>query len=1212
MHSCSIATRSRHNMASVVLRAAVHFLMLGVLLHTALGQTTPLTSSNTMPGQVGPSVSTPRLVNYSGNTSFLTGRPKNGVYGFTFSLYSVATGGTAAWSETQNVSVDNQGNYSVVLGITQPDGLPESVFSSGGRWLGIQIAGYAESTRTVFTSVPFAFHASSADSLASHVATDYVLVQQLQTAGGLDQIGLTSTINSAITSQLQNQVPLLASANTFAGDQTINGILSLGKTGTASAAGGFNSFPLDLYASAFNSKTAQPETKIFRWQASPSNSNTDNPSARLNLLFGASDQASPVLTGLSINSDGTINFAPQQKLFQFVMADQYPTIQAAITAAGPGGAVFVPPTYTKTDSFVNTNDIPVIDLRSGPNVIDVHDLPGMICDGSADTSGPLNTLFQRSDFTLWNGSISFRRCPYVRLDKQLVIRGQEGLNIDLTGSTLFGCNGAPGPLVLLQRSGNITLEGGNSGAIYAAGGAYPWMTGAQQRCGAGVLSKFNGSIGTDNNVSQGGPSGTTTTANVFRRLLLAPSATTAGIANYCALCTTAAENQEAYIVEENTMSCHGSPGSIGLGLISGNAQSRSLANNKISDCQFGMALWSPFNDVKGNQFGGNGNYDAYPQVNTLTGWWGSRGYWSGNGYGAAIGCWSRGNVIEFNNTFEESGMFIFGRDDAGNTGCDAVLKGNTAGPDYVTHSSTYGQNLHGGLHVPPNAYTIDSTGTITLAGGNTITNCAYNGGSSVCISNGRPVIGSSRPGFDGVGGSQASYVVSAGDVLGPVGFDPLPPTRGFQYDSVSRNVSSTDEILETNFTAYGGKNNPPLKYWWAGNPYGSSSGASDVWAIGIIDPYGAGSPRTTFHIDQIRNDYAGGAGSYVFAQTFSGGISTQAAAPFARVKAQTYGGNTAGSVWGYVLCGQSGGQTWRCSPEVQVNSSATLGGQKNIIFFERPVDYSVVQLWLTTNPGDGRRTGMIAQYTTLNANASCDVHIVQGCQSGSSVYMNDGGQAVITPGTTPTTTADGSMNIPAGACYKKNGTCLTATDFGALPSSTPLPITKAVVGKKWLASYDAATGSFTQTQPSYSDLMNPPQLAQSKTCTSTDKISSYDATTGQFTCSAEQASVAPAIPANIVLIVASGKVALGTSTTTIPAKSCGTPITVAAPGVKTDDVISWSTNGDITSISGFGPADPLFFIVYTAADSVNFKICNGDKETDVVAGVVSLNWRVAR
>lgn len=133
-----------------------------------------------------------------------------------------------------------------------------------------------------------------------------------------------------------------------------------------------------------------------------------------------------------------------------------------------------------------------------------------------------------------------------------------------------------------------------------------------------------------------------------------------------------------------------------------------------------------------------------------------------------------------------------------------------------------------------------------------------------------------------------------------------------------------------------------------------------------------------------------------------------------------------------------------------------------------------------------------------------------------------------------------------------------ASDF--LAAATQLALTKTAASHKWLASYDAATGAFTQTQPDYSDLSGTPTLATvaatgayadltgkpalaanttatshqffsaynsttgaftkaqpdysdltgtpvpaaSKTCTGTDKVNAYDASTGVFTCSADQ------------------------------------------------------------------------------------------------------------
>ncbi len=125
-------------------------------------------------------------------------------------------------------------------------------------------------------------------------------------------------------------------ANLFSGDQNIAGNLtatgSLGgssanftgplsaarvllpSTGTAIASQAFNSNALDSVASVFNSSAGAAQNQIFRWQAEPvpSSNNTATPSATMNLLFGSNGTMAE--TGLSVNANGTINFAPGQTL----------------------------------------------------------------------------------------------------------------------------------------------------------------------------------------------------------------------------------------------------------------------------------------------------------------------------------------------------------------------------------------------------------------------------------------------------------------------------------------------------------------------------------------------------------------------------------------------------------------------------------------------------------------------------------------------------------------------------------------------------------------------------------------------------------------------------------------------------------------------------------------------------------------------------------
>ncbi len=92
-----------------------------------------------------PNVAITPLLQYQGRmTNPTTGQPvADGTYAVTFSLYDVASGGTAKWTETKNVPVAG-GLFSTALGDTTP--LPQSLFSGQALWLGIKVGSDLEAT----------------------------------------------------------------------------------------------------------------------------------------------------------------------------------------------------------------------------------------------------------------------------------------------------------------------------------------------------------------------------------------------------------------------------------------------------------------------------------------------------------------------------------------------------------------------------------------------------------------------------------------------------------------------------------------------------------------------------------------------------------------------------------------------------------------------------------------------------------------------------------------------------------------------------------------------------------------------------------------------------------------------------------------------------------------------------------------------------------
>ena len=69
--------------------------------------------------------------------------------------------------------------------------------------------------------------------------------------------------------------------------------------------------PEDFVASSFSNATSTPVNQTFQWQATPTNNNTSNPGATLNLLYGQG-ATTPAQTGLRIGPKGIIGFAPGQ------------------------------------------------------------------------------------------------------------------------------------------------------------------------------------------------------------------------------------------------------------------------------------------------------------------------------------------------------------------------------------------------------------------------------------------------------------------------------------------------------------------------------------------------------------------------------------------------------------------------------------------------------------------------------------------------------------------------------------------------------------------------------------------------------------------------------------------------------------------------------------------------------------------------------------
>ncbi len=301
----------------------------------------------------------PPLVPFAGTALDASGKPLSSPSSITFLIYKDENGGEPLFAETQSVPLDASGRYKVQLGATVAGGLPTDLFSTGeARWLEVQVAGETPQPRLLLVSVPYALKAADAATLGGLPPSAFALAQpaseavgaispaitpnvisNVTTTGGTlgfvpEFSGTSSVVDSPIFVNPSGAVGIgtttptatltVQGAMTVVGTSTLNGQVLLLPQGTATASKAFNSQFIKLSSSAFNSSSMSTVSPRFQLQVEPTGNDTASPNATLNLLASATASA-PVETGFSINTNGTINFAPGQT---FPGADIIGTVNA--------------------------------------------------------------------------------------------------------------------------------------------------------------------------------------------------------------------------------------------------------------------------------------------------------------------------------------------------------------------------------------------------------------------------------------------------------------------------------------------------------------------------------------------------------------------------------------------------------------------------------------------------------------------------------------------------------------------------------------------------------------------------------------------------------------------------------------------------------------------------------------------------------------------
>jgi hypothetical protein len=318
------------------------------------------------------SIVVPQQVRYAGKMANRAGDTVEAE----FRIYAAQQGGEPSWTETQQVTVGQDGSYAVLLGAASPPGLPQTVFAGGvARWLGISVERSTELDRVLLASVPYAMKSADAEALAGHAASDFVTQQQLaqfaqlpaqagqsgsgspeaqpDTSGTVTGSGTAGTVplwtgaltqgNSEIV-QVGSDIGIheatpeatldVGGTATIRGATTLEGTTTLPPQAPATTASGYASQLLDFSASAWSSTAVAPVNQTFRLFSYPTGNNTATPSGTLFLQF--QEGTGPVANILTIGSNGVIGFNSAQT---FPGTIKSVSATSPVTAATTSGAV---------------------------------------------------------------------------------------------------------------------------------------------------------------------------------------------------------------------------------------------------------------------------------------------------------------------------------------------------------------------------------------------------------------------------------------------------------------------------------------------------------------------------------------------------------------------------------------------------------------------------------------------------------------------------------------------------------------------------------------------------------------------------------------------------------------------------------------------------------------------------------------------------------
>ena len=430
----------------------------------------------------------PPVIRFSGVLTDVNSKALTGTVGVTFSLYEEAQGGAALWVETQNVTPDKTGRYSVILGSTTSQGIPAEVFASGeARWLGVQAQGQTEQPRTLLMSVPYALKALDAETVGGKPASSFMLTPQ---AGGNSAVPGKLPPGTITGSGTADFIPMFTGSTTIANSgifQTVGGNVGIATTtpaakldvkGTADVRNTLTLFPsgthatLTVHGTAFEVSSAGLVTFVSG-QTFPGTGTVTSVGS------GAG------LTGGPITGSGTLSIA-SGGVTNSMLVNPSLTVAAGTDLTG-GGAVALGGTTTLN---LDTTKVPLLNAANtftGNQTVNGNLSATGVVTGSSYQIG--SNLFAFGSYNNFNAFLGFAGNT-ATTGKGNTANGVAALQTNTTGSN----NTASGAYALDGNSGsNNTVIGFQ--AIYGQGtGSFNTALGAL----SGLTNDSSDMTGTNN------------------------------------------------------------------------------------------------------------------------------------------------------------------------------------------------------------------------------------------------------------------------------------------------------------------------------------------------------------------------------------------------------------------------------------------------------------------------------------------------------------------------------------------------------------------------------------------------------------------------------------------------------------------------------------------------------------------------------------------